>query len=202
MIFIKKILEFFLKIFLIFGIKISINRAKSNVDFEYLEKNTWLPYLNKNNYYFNLYFETIDKSNSRDSDSFSKQIRFYSLMNIVKNICKNKKIENFVECGCWKGHSTLLISSILKENSFNKEFLVFDSFEGGLSSKVEQDINFDRYQSNTKKDIIKKNYFKSNYEDVKNLVKDYKFVKIFKGWIPAQFDYANNMKFSFVQNFI
>ena len=121
---IKNFLERFLNLFLIFGLKISINRINSNVDFEVIDKNSWIPYFKKNeNYYYNLYKEGLIKSGSSESDNFRKQLRFYSLMNIVNYAVKNKKHENFAECGCWKGHSTFIISRILEKNNFKKIFL-------------------------------------------------------------------------------
>lgn len=192
------------KIILIFGkylgYDISIHKKSSNIEYIFVDKNSWRPFLDSDkNYLQNLYKESLEKSDSIYSDSFEKQLRFYSLFNIVENILKNKNYKNFVECGCWKGHSTLGIAKLMEKYSFNKNFYVFDSFEGGLSEKNEKDKNLNRYIQ-TKKDIThQKQYFESDYDKVLQLFHKYSFVEIYKGWIPDVFkDLEKNIKISFL----
>ena len=112
----KKIIFLILNISKVFGYKIHINRLTSNTSFNLIDKNSWEPYLNFNeNFFFKVYNESIIKSKSLNSDSLQKQLRFFSLFNIIKNILKNQNYENFVECGCWNGHSTYGIAMLLKK---------------------------------------------------------------------------------------
>ena len=193
--FIFKIIEFFADKL---GYLITIKKIKSNINVEIIDKNTWTPYLNKNKK-LKLYFETIYKSKSNHSDSFYKQLRFYSLFNIVENILKKKNYANFAECGCWKGHSSLGILKMMEEYNFKKKFFIFDSFEGGLSDKNDKDINPKRYIQNNKEILNQKNYFKSSFEDVNKLVENFNYAIINKGWIPEVFKIVKDEKFSFVQ---
>ena len=73
------------------------------------------------------------------SDNFPKQLRFYSLYQMVCHVFHQNLIGDFAECGVWKGHSAYMISSILSENNFTGDFHIFDSFEGGLSEKNAED---------------------------------------------------------------
>ena len=182
------------------GYDISVHKRSSNISYIFIDKNSWDPFLNTDkNYIRKLYKESLDKSDSTYSDSFEKQLRFYSLFNIVENILKNHKYQNFVECGCWKGHSTLGITKLMEKYSFNKNFYVFDSFEDGLSEKNTKDKNSNRYIQ-TKKDIVhQKQYFESDYDKVLDLFHNYNFVKIYKGWIPKVFDnLEKDFKISFL----
>ena len=148
-----------------------------------------------------IYIRKLDKvirqSDSNYSDSFEKQLRF-CLFNIVENILSHK-YQNFVECGCWRGHSTFGIAKLMKKYSFNKNFYVFDSFEGGLSEKNEKDINLHRYIQNKRDIVNQKKYFESNYDKVLKLFHNYSFVKIYKGWIPKVFNnLEKDIKISFL----
>ena len=187
-----------LSIFKFFGLKISINKLSSNTNWKYLDLNLWTPFNDETNKFFKIYKDGMVKSNSIKQDNTFKQIRFYSLMIVVENILKSKKIENFAECGCWKGHSTFCISTILQKNNFKKNFFVFDSFDGGLSNKIDKDLNKKRYIQNINEIKNQKNFFYSDLNEVKKLLNQFKFVKIFKSWIPRDFHKISNYKFSFV----
>ena len=109
---------------------------------------------------------------------------------------KKKKVYDFVECGCWKGHSSYIISKLIKAKKKKINFHIFDSFEG-LSDSTKED---ERYHliNKTKKDKIKR-YFQSNEQFVRNYVlKKFKFVSTYKGWIPKKFDKVKNKKFSLI----
>ena len=86
-----------------------------------------------------LYNVAMRASFSSKFDNPYKQLRFYSLQNILKNILNNKVNGDIVECGVWKGHSAFIISKILEKTNSNKIFYIFDSFEGGLSDKSLED---------------------------------------------------------------
>ena len=180
------------------NLKSIIKKIPSKMGYKIFNQKEWIPYL-KSNDNFKLYKNGLLKSKQLQTDNFLKQLRFFSLIEIVKNVLKNKKIknENFVECGCWRGHSTFMISNLLKKNNFKKKFYIFDSFEGGLSKIIKKDNNLIRKLSSKDK-LAQKKYFKSSEEDVKNLLKGFSFVKIYKGWIPKKFKNIKTKRISFL----
>ena len=69
-----------------------------------------------------LYFEGIRKSKNLKTHNFPKLMRFYSLIQMVNYVLAKKRVYDFVECGCWKGHSSYIISKLIKSN---KKKLIF-----------------------------------------------------------------------------
>jgi O-methyltransferase len=68
--------------------------------------------------------------------------RMYSLYHSVYYILKNNIYGDFVECGVWKGGSSLLISLILqREGAFDRKIYMYDTFEG-MPPPSEQDKTF------------------------------------------------------------
>ena len=196
---IKKIIKFVLDLISsLFGLSVFIRKNTKNTNYELVDKNIWLPFFNPNKY-LSLYKEGLKKSHQEKSDNFSKNLRHYSLMQCVNHVLSQKKLQNynFAECGCWSGHSTYLISKILKENNFNNKFYIFDSFEGGLSDITDNDQNLLKKMSD-KEVKEQKNYLKSSEESVRKVLKDFEFVEIFSGWIPEKFHRIEDKKFQFV----
>lgn len=143
-----------------------------------------------------LYFEGIRKSKNLKTHNFPKLMRFYSLIQMVNYVLAKKRVYDFVECGCWKGHSSYIISKLIKSNKKKINFHIFDSFEG-LSHSTKEDERYHLLKK-TKKDKIEK-YFQSNEKFVKdNVLKKFKFVSIYKGWIPKKFYKVKNKKFSLI----
>ena len=143
-----------------------------------------------------LYFEGLKKSKNEWTDNLPKQLRFYSLMQMVEFVLKQKLSGDFAECGCWKGHSAYIISKMLRNHHFNGAFHLFESF-GGHSERGPKDKNLIYEQ--TEKDIQKeKLHFLSTEEEIENLLNEFDFVKIYKGWIPERFDEIRDKEFSFV----
>lgn len=57
--------------------------------------------------------------------------RMYSLYQSVEYIFKNNIAGDFVECGVWKGGSSLLIALMLKQyGMINRKLYLYDTFEG------------------------------------------------------------------------
>ena len=134
---IKKIINFFLKPF-------NLNIIKINSLF-FINKDEMLSF-EKNNPNYQLYFEGLKKSNNEKSDNYFKQSRFLDLINLVNFTLKKDKIEDFVEVGCWRGHSSYMISCLIKKNSNkNINFHIFDSFEG-LSDETKSDQNLSKLE--------------------------------------------------------
>ena len=145
-----------------------------------------------------IYDEGLIKSKSQFSNSYNKQLRFYSLFQMAEYILKKNNYENFIECGCWKGHSSYCVSLILQKYNFNKKFIIFDSFEGGLSNKDPLDVNNKRFIQNKSNRNNQIKYFSSSYEEVLALLNPYKFIEINKSWIPKKFELIKDLKFSFI----
>jgi len=144
-----------------------------------------------------LYFEGLENANVRWSDNFSKQLRFYSLQQIIEHILALELDADFAECGCWKGHSSFIISTLLFKKGFQKQFHIFDSFEGGLSEKTSKDKN-ERFEQSSKKISQEKEMFSSLEEEVGKVLQKFDFVKFYKGWIPDRFEEVSENRFSFV----
>tara|TARA_B100000902_G_scaffold3870_1_gene4940 strand:- start:1153 stop:1920 length:768 start_codon:yes stop_codon:yes gene_type:complete len=142
-----------------------------------------------------LYNKAEKLSGSEKNANFEKKIRFLNLIFLVRNILNTKsKIYHFVECGCWKGHSTYIISSLIKEYKKKINFHIFDSFEG-LSSGINQDFSI---QYNKKNQQYIEKYFVGDEIKLRKILKKFNFCKIHKGWIPSKFEKVKNKKFSFV----
>ena len=177
-------------------------RSKSNSTFEEcLMKETlfqsWTNFKNKDSYlkgYFNFPLYNLEK------DSPHKRIRSFLLLSYVESIIKRGSYENVAECGCFLGHSSFAISSILKELNFKKDFFIFDSFEG-LSKIESEDISLPN--SNDVKSLVKQHNsgnlkFKGSLSEFKGLMQKFDFIKILDGWIPNRFIDVEAKKFSIV----
>jgi len=195
----KKIIKNLLRIISsLFNLSIFVKKNKKNTDYEIIDKNIWMPFFYSKKY-FSLYKEGLEKSKQQKTDNFSKNLRHYSLMQCVKHVLSKNNLQNynFAECGCWNGHSTYIISKILKENNFKNKFYIFDSFEGGLSDLNQEDKNL--LQEMSEEEVSKqKDYLKSSEQQVKNILKDFEFVEIYNGWIPKKFFHIKDKKFQFV----
>jgi hypothetical protein len=143
-----------------------------------------LRYYNRGDPYLDLY-ETA-RSATGSEDNFAKQCRFFTLYQAALHILKKSIRGDVVECGCWHGHSTYMVASLLQVHSFAGRFLVFDSFEGGLSDKTAQDRVA---AGNTDSDATarQKQFFASSYDEVSDALSQFQFVSLHRGWIPQVF---------------
>ena len=55
----------------------------------------------KDNYYTNLYRETLNKTERNGLTISRKELRFFSLFSLIDKNLKNNKLDNVAECGCW-----------------------------------------------------------------------------------------------------
>ena len=181
-----------------------LNLAGYNIEFSKREissivsvnKYLWEPYY-KTDHIVNLYNEALKRSGMEWSDNYYKQLRFYSLHQMVCHVLHQNLTGDFVECGTWKGHSAYIISDILFENDFTGDFHIFDSFEGGLSEKVEKDQNI-RVELNQQKIQEESNIFHSTEDEVNSTLSNFNFIHLYKGWIPNRFNEVKTKQFSFV----
>jgi len=83
--------------------------------------------------------------------------RMYSLYKSVKYILKHDIPGDFVECGVWRGGSSMLIAFILKKHRIkNRKLYLFDTFEG-MSAPTEVDKDFRNETAENLMDSSKKN---------------------------------------------
>ena len=87
------------------------------------------------------------------------------MMQVVSHVLKKRKVYDFVECGCWKGHSSYLISKLIYSSQKRLSLHIFDSFEG-LSKSTIEDSLYHRKRVDDKKRIS--NFFSSTENFVKN----------------------------------
>jgi hypothetical protein len=144
-----------------------------------------------------LYEEGLERSGVGWSDNFSKRCRHYGLMQLVERAARLAPDADAAECGCWKGHSTYIISSLLAANGFRGKLHVFDSFEGGLSDLSPEDKN-ERFELTAAQIAEQKALFASTEEEVRRALAGFDFVTLYKGWIPERFDAVRDRRFSFV----
>ena len=106
-IFINKLLKFF-----------NLELIKKNVS-GVIDKRNLTPF-QKDNEYYNLYFEGLEKSQNQNTDNFFKQCRHLDLINLALIALKKEVVADFAEAGCWKGHSSYFLSKLIKNYNFKK----------------------------------------------------------------------------------
>ncbi|HEY7985620.1 MAG TPA: TylF/MycF/NovP-related O-methyltransferase [Methylophilaceae bacterium] len=179
------------------GLSIHVQRTRERKsDFVLVDRYVFSPFLKQEDEP-RLYAESLLKADAVWSDNFYKQCRYYSLAQIADIASKRFPGLDIAECGVWKGHSAHMISGIFSRNGFSGKFHIFDSFEGGLSEKVEQDKNLTRNMTHAEIKL-EKEIFSSQETQVATVLAEFDFVQLYPGWIPQRFaDVANN-NFSFV----
>ena len=183
-------IKMFEKILSLLNLKLINKKNTGTIDKRELDQ------FNRENNSYKLYFEGLSKSQNVSTDNFFKQSRHLDLINLVKKVLENEQVYDFAECGCWRGHSSYLISELINQTKKQVKFHIFDNFEG-LSKDTDNDEELKKIDKN-KVDKIR-SQFTSSEDFVKNTVlKKFDFIEIYKGWIPEKFYLVNNCKFSFV----
>lgn len=102
--------------------------------------------------------------------------RMYALYNAVKYVVQNNIEGDFVECGVWRGGSSMMIALTLNSmNIKDRKIYLYDTFEG-MSEPTENDVDFRGGNAD--------NLLKQNIQDKENSV-----------WCLADLqDVQNNMK--------
>ena len=192
----KSLLKIINRILDLIGLKLFLYRSNKVHQPVIYDQYLWEPFY-ENFPEIKRYNEAMEASFSRQYDNPYKQLRFYSLQNVFENILNNSIEGDFAECGVWKGHSAYILSTLLEENNKEKHFYIFDSFEGGLSDKIEEDKN-NRYNLTEKQIKAEKLSFSSTEEQVKSTLSSFDNISYLKGWIPERFNEVDNKKFCFV----
>lgn len=94
------------------------------------------------------------------------------------------------ECGVYKGASSYLILKANKNSS--KIHHIFDSFKGLSAPSLADKVSVNRAFKWRKHDL------RVSESEVKNNLREFENVKLYKGWIPERFSEAINRKFSFI----
>ena len=160
----------FKKIFNIFNYEI-VKKKYSGI----IDKRELIPFQYSNEDY-KLYFEGLEKSKNKQTDNFHKQSRLLDLIGLVKIVLRQNNVEDFVEAGCWKGHSSYLISKLISNHNKNIKLHIFDSFEG-LSKPSMGDEQLNKFKPKEIDNI--RVQFSSNEDFVKNgVLRNFKFVHV------------------------
>lgn len=142
-----------------------------------------------------LYEEAIQKAQGGQADNLLKRMRFFILAQAAVMACRRFPDLDFVECGCFHGHSTYMLGTLLTELGFKGRLKVFDSFEG-LSEFDDKDksqfINTSEAIQKTRK------HYRADFESVSALLAPFDFVDLFKGWIPERFPEIAERRFGFI----
>lgn len=163
---------------------------------KFLDK-LWIPFSESTDF-IEIYEESLEKANNNYHDNIRKRYRFFSLYQLINLSLKNNKNFNFAECGCFKGQSSYIISTILQNYQFKNKFFIFDSFEGGLSSYSSEDKKLKDRILSDKEENIRRNKFSNSFGDFVGLMKPFDFVEIYKNWIPNDFNKVEKNLFQFV----
>jgi hypothetical protein len=167
-----------------------------HVDPPILETTRWVPLVNKE-VYLSGYFEYIARARAVGlpfTDTNLKRARLFALAAWCQAVCSRGNLHHVVECGCYLGHSTFMLASILKLAGFDKTLHVFDSFEG-LSDFSEEDLT--SITANVNAESLRRNApqfrnsntrpFAGSLEVFSAMLNGFDFVKPYRGWIPARF---------------
>ena len=127
----------------------------------------------------------------RLSDNELRRQRHYVLNYLLRNT--DLKSGDVCEVGCWRGLSAHQIATYLKLQGIDVVFHIFDSFEG--LSEIE---SVDRYEHDKRNVESIRKQFACSLENVQDNLKEFNFIKYYKGWIPERFHEVKDETFSFV----
>ncbi len=122
---------------------------------------------------FDEYSEFIDIYESCKEFSMTGVERMFALYKSIEYIIKNNIEGDFVECGVWRGGSSMVIAKTLaKFNVTDRKIYLYDTFEG-MSEPTEKDISKDGYTADKMMKAADKNdqtsvWCFADLDDVKN----------------------------------
>lgn len=129
------------------------------------------------------YQRAIDLSMGGKPDNDYKQMRYYVLYQLAKASVMKYWSLAVVECGCWMGHSTVLLNQAIRESSDETVLHVFDSFEGMSEfGKHDQSPAFPTKESQEHQ----RKKHRSSVDVLRKLLPEPDTV-FHKGWIPDVF---------------
>jgi hypothetical protein len=131
----------------------------------------------------NAYRVAINTAQGGKPDNDYKQYRYYVMHQLAQYAVKRFPLLNLVECGCWHGHSTMILAGIMLGQTVGR-LHVFDSFKG-LSEF--RDVDVSPFMDTPKKRANERAHYASDIHRLRRLVEPYGFVDLHKGWIPDVF---------------
>lgn len=135
-----------------------------------------------------LYDHAQLKTQMTSTDNPLRRQRHYTLNELLLQSTMGGDV---CEIGCWRGLSAYQIAHHIKNKGI--PFMIFDSFEG-LSEIRQSDKQFNRIQN----DNSVRDQFRCSLETVQKNLKEFNFVRYYKGWVPERFNEVKNRTFSFV----
>jgi hypothetical protein len=99
--------------------------------------------------------------------------RMYALYKAVLYVLRNNIEGDFIECGVWRGGSSMLIAKMLNQRQVNnKKLFMFDTFEG-MSEPTQYDVDYHgenakQLLTNSSKDDPQSIWCFSGFEEVYN----------------------------------
>ncbi len=183
-------------LFGIIGIEAFFYKKRSYTDFTCLDRNM-LEWFYDESKERELYKQAMAATDMEWSDNFTKQCRHHTLQQLVRRVLAQGIEGDLAECGCWKGTSAYQIAAAMQEAESGSALHIFDSFEGGLSDKKNEDINARIVQSGQQIEQEKQG-FASSEKEVQDNLGGFDFVLYYRGWIPERFPEVEEQRFSFV----
>lgn len=132
-----------------------------------------------------------EKCQMAGTDNALRRQRHYTLSYLLKNAPLASG--DVCELGCWRGLSACQIAHHLRAADAKIAFHIFDSFEG-LSPFEAADIpegGEDGLEARRKQ-------FACSLATVQDNLKEFPFIRYYKGWIPNRFSEVKDRPFSFV----
>ncbi len=130
------------------------------------------------------------------ADSFFKRCRLFSLGQLCEIALSQHTHGDIAECGCWRGHSSHMISTLARKHGFKGVFHIFDSFEG--LSELSPEDRSKRFDLSAEQIKEQAKWFACPEDVVKANLAEFSFVRTYKGWVPDRFNDVTDKRFSFV----
>ena len=162
------------------GIYAAAARVSPRSDPQLINRALWRPFA-VDDRWRSLYKSAQARTKGDPTDNIFRQCRFYSTFQMA-DYAAGLAHGDVIECGCWHGHSTLAIATLLQERGFTERFHVFDSFEGGLSDFKSEDESF--FQLSPQEKSAQVQQFASDFAFVQSVTAAFPFVELHRGWIP------------------
>ncbi len=131
----------------------------------------------------NLYKQAINAAQGGKPDNDYKQYRYYVMHQLAQQALAKFPGLNLVECGCWHGHSTLILAKLMREAGSAGLLHVFDSFKGLSEFKP---VDHSVFMDTEKKRAAERKHYASDIHKLRRLVEPFP-VALHKGWIPNVF---------------
>jgi hypothetical protein len=168
-----------------------LKKILSNLGFEISRKNEINTVFQIDPLFNDLYENAQRETQMKHTDNALRRQRHYTLNYLLRNADLGSG--DVCEVGCWRGLSAYQVASYLQSSDKNILFHIFDSFEG-LSEIME----IDRYKHDNRDVESVRKQFACALNIVKDNLKEFNFIRYYKGWIPGRFNEVEGLKFSFV----